>query len=43
MNNQDLGSALPSEKLGRDNFASWDYEMQQYRIGQGYCIYIKGA
>ena len=42
MNNQ-MGSALPTEKLDRTNFASWEYKMHQYLVGQGYWSYIKGA
>ena len=34
---------LPSEKLDRNNFASWEYKMHQYLVGQGYWSYIKGA
>ena len=30
-----MGSALPSEKLDRNNFASWE-------LGQGYWSYIEG-
>ena len=38
-----MGSALPSEKLDRNNFASWEYKMHQYLVSQGYWSYIKGA
>ena len=38
-----MGSALPSENLDRNNFASWEYKMHQYLVGQGYWSYIKGA
>ena len=38
-----MGSALPSEKLDRNNFASWEYKMHQYLVGQGYWSYVKGA
>ena len=41
--NTQMGSALPSEKLHRNNFASWEYKMHQYLVGQGYWSYIKGA
>ena len=41
--NTQMGSALPSEKLDRNNFASWEYKMHQYLVGQGYWSYIKGA
>ena len=39
--NTQMGSALPSEKLDRNNFASWEYKMHQYLVGQGYWGYIK--
>ena len=38
-----MGSALPTEKLDRNNFASWEYKMHQYLVGQGYWSYITGA
>ena len=41
--NTQMGSALPSEKLDRNNFASWEYKMHQYLVEQGYWSYIKGA
>ena len=41
--NTQMGSTLPSEKLDRNNFASWEYKMHQYLVGQGYWSYIKGA
>ena len=41
--NTKIGSALPTEKLDRTNFASWDYKMHQYLVGQGYCSYIQEA
>ena len=41
--NTKMGSALPNEKLDRNNFASWEYKMHQYLVGQGYWSYIKGA
>ena len=28
-----MGSALPSEKLDGNNFASWEYKMHQYLVG----------
>ena len=37
------GSALPTKKLDRNNFASWEYKMHQYLAGQGYWSYIIGA
>ena len=42
MNNQ-MGSALPTEKLDRTNYTSWEYKMHPYLIGQGYWSYIQGA
>ena len=33
--NTQMGSTLPSEKLDRNNFASWEYKMHQYLVGQG--------
>ena len=36
-------SARPSEKLDRNNFASWEYKMHQYFVEQGYWSYIEGA
>ena len=41
--NTQMGSALPSEKLDRTNFASWEYKMHQYLVGQGYWSYIEGV
>ena len=38
-----MGSALPSENLDRNNFASWEYKMHQYLVGQGHWSYIEGA
>ena len=40
--NTQIGSALPTEKLDRNNFPSWRYKMHQYLLGQGYWSYIKG-
>ena len=42
MNTQN-GSAFPTKKFDRTNFASWEYKMHQYLIGQGYWSYINGA
>ena len=39
--NTQMGSALPSEKLDRNNFASWEYKMHPYLVGQGYWSYIE--
>ena len=41
--NTQMGGALPTEKLDRTNFASWEYKMHQYLVGQGYWSYIEGA
>ena len=41
--NTEMGSALPTEKLDRNNFASWEYKMHQYLVRQGYWSYIEGA
>ena len=41
--NTQMGSALPSEKLDRNNLASWEYKMHQHLVGQGYWSYIKKA
>ena len=41
--NTQMGSALHTEKLDRTNFASWEYKMHQYLVGQGYWSYIRGA
>ena len=41
--NTQMGSALPTEKLDRNNFASWEYKMHKYLVGQGYWSYIEGA
>ena len=38
-----MGSALPREKLDRNNFASWEYKMHQYLVGKGYWSYIEGV
>ena len=40
--NTQMGSALPSKKLDRTNFPSWEYKMHQYLVGQGYWSYING-
>ena len=41
--NTQMGSALPTKKLDNTNFASWEYKMHQYLVGQGYWSYIEGA
>ena len=41
--NTQMGSSLPSEKLGRSNNSSWKHKMTQYLVGQGYWIYINGV
>ena len=38
-----MGGALPTEKLDKSNFASWEYNMHQYLVSQGYWTYIEGA
>ena len=41
--NTQMGSSLPSEKLNRSNYSSWEYKMRQYLVSQGYWSYINGA
>ena len=41
--NTQMGSSLPSEKLDRRNYSSWEYKMNQYLVGQGYSSYIIGT
>mgnify|MGYP006970522917 CR=1 FL=1 len=41
--NTQMGSLFPTEKLDRNNFASWVYKMNQYLVKQGYWGYIDGA
>ena len=43
MMNTQMGSAPPTEKLDRSRFASWEYKMPQYLVGQGYWSYIEWA
>ena len=38
-----MGSSLPTEKLERGNYASWQYKMDQYLLGHGYQSYIEGV
>ena len=38
-----MGNSLPSKKLDRNNFASWEYKMHKYLVGHGYWSYIKGT
>ena len=38
-----MASSLPTEKLDRNNYASWSYKMHQYLLGHGYWSYIEGA
>ena len=38
-----MASSLPTEKLDRNNYASWSYKMHQYLLGHGYWSYVKGA
>ena len=41
--NTQMGSALTTEKLNRSKFASWEYNMHQYLVSQGYWGYIEGT
>ena len=41
--NIQMGGSLPTKKLNRNNFPSWEYKMHQYLVGQGYWSYIVGA
>ena len=41
--NTQMESALPTEKLDRNNFAAWEYKMYQYFVSQSYWSYIEGA
>ena len=36
-----MGSALPTEKVDKNNLASWEYKMHQYLVRQGYWSYIQ--
>ena len=36
-------SSLPTEKLDRNNYASWSYKMHQYLLGHAYWSYVEGA
>ena len=38
-----MGSSLPTEKLGQNNYASWEYKMHQYLLGHGYWNDVDGA
>ena len=38
-----MASSLPTEKLNRNNYASWSYKMHQYLLGHGYWSYVDGA
>ena len=38
-----MGSTLPTKKMDKHNYASWEYKMHQYLAGQGYWSYIEGA
>ena len=38
-----MASSLPTEKLNRNNYASWSYKMHQYLLGHGYWSYVEGA
>ena len=41
--NTQMGSSLPSEKLDRSNYLSWEYKMNQFLVHQGHWSYIKAA
>ena len=38
-----MASSLPTEKLDRNNYASWSYKMHQYLLGHEYWSYVDGA
>ena len=38
-----MASSFPTEKLDRNNYASWSYKMHQYLLGHGYWSYVDGA
>ena len=38
-----MASSLPTEKLDRNNYASWSYKMHQHLLGDGYWSYVDGA
>ena len=38
-----MASSLPTEKLDRNNYASWSYKMHQYLLGHSYWSYVEGA
>ena len=33
---------LPTEKLDKSNYVTWEYKMHQYLLGHGYWTYIHG-
>ena len=35
-----MTSSLPTEKLDRNNYASWSYKMHQYLLEHGYWSYV---
>ena len=35
-----MASSLPTEKLDKNNYASWSYKMHQYLLGHGYWSYV---
>ena len=41
--NTQMGSSLPSEKLDRSNYSSWEYNMNQFLVRQGHWSYNKAA
>ena len=38
-----MASLLPTEKLDRNNYASWSYKMHKYLLGHDYWSYVIGA
>ena len=40
--NTQMGSSLPIN-VGRSNYSSWEYKMNQYLVSQGYWSCITGA
>ena len=41
--NTQMGSSLPSEKLDRSNYSSWENKMNQFLVRQGHWSYNKTA
>ena len=38
-----MASSLLTEKLDRNNYASWSYKMHQYLLRHSYWSYVEGA